>query len=70
MREVDPAFLGSIRWGTINTHPALPPFNRGCHHSFWGIMEVTPLGATLHWMDQWQDRRFLVRASIEPVSEA
>lgn len=35
----------------INIHPAYLPYNRGCHHSFWGVMEHTPLGATLHWMN-------------------
>lgn len=35
---------------TVNLHPSLLPHNRGCHHSFYGIMEETPLGATLHWM--------------------
>lgn len=35
---------------TINLHPAALPRNRGCHHSFWGILERTPLGATMHWM--------------------
>ena len=39
----------------VNTHPAALPFNRGCHHSFWGIMDRTPLGATLHWMTEGLD---------------
>tara|TARA_Y100001970_G_C14100519_1_gene785207 strand:- start:355 stop:1101 length:747 start_codon:yes stop_codon:yes gene_type:complete len=39
----------------INMHPSALPFNRGCHHSFWGIMESTPLGATLHFMDTGLD---------------
>jgi methionyl-tRNA formyltransferase len=34
----------------INLHPAYLPFNKGCHHSFWGIIDNTLLGATLHWM--------------------
>lgn len=34
----------------INLHPAYLPFNKGCHHSFWGIIDKTILGATLHWM--------------------
>jgi hypothetical protein len=34
----------------LNIHPAALPFNRGCHHSFWGILDKTELGATLHWM--------------------
>jgi methionyl-tRNA formyltransferase len=52
---VDAEFLAAPRLGTLNTHPAVLPLNRGCHHSFWGIMDGTPLGATLHWMDSGLD---------------
>lgn len=40
---------------TLNIHPAALPFNRGCHHSFWGIIDRTKLGATLHWMTEGLD---------------
>jgi methionyl-tRNA formyltransferase len=40
---------------TLNIHPAALPFNRGCHHSFWAIMDSTNLGATLHWMSEGLD---------------
>ena len=39
----------------VNIHPAALPLNRGCHHSFWGIMEKTIFGATIHWMDKGID---------------
>ena len=40
----------------INCHPAALPYNRGCHHSFWGIIDKTDLGATLHWMIEGLDK--------------
>ncbi|RTY34601.1 hypothetical protein EKD02_09745 [Chlorobium phaeovibrioides] len=40
----------------INIHPAALPLNRGCHHSFWGIIDKTPFGATLHWMTKELDQ--------------
>ena len=40
---------------TLNIHPAALPFNRGCHHSFWGIIDSTKLGATIHWMTDGLD---------------
>jgi len=39
----------------LNLHPSALPLNRGCHHSFWGIMSATALGATLHWMTERLD---------------
>ena len=36
----------------VNPHPSYLPFNKGCHHSFWSIMENTPAGAALHWMNE------------------
>lgn len=43
--------LSSARRGAVNLHPAYLPHNRGRHSAFWGIMNRTTLGATIHWMD-------------------
>src|ERR1700694_4543671 len=37
--------------GFLNLHPAYLPFNRGWHTPTWAILEGTPVGATLHFMD-------------------
>lgn len=37
--------------GVINLHPALLPYNRGWHTANWAILDGTPIGATLHFMD-------------------
>lgn len=42
--------LMSLKVGGINIHPSALPENRGCHHSFWGIIDRTEHGATIHWM--------------------
>ena len=43
------------RIGTLNLHPALLPFNRGWHTPSWAILDGTPYGATLHWVDDGVD---------------
>ena len=48
----------------LNCHPSALPFNRGCHHSFYGIMEQTPLGATLHWIDEGIDTGPIIAQAI------
>lgn len=37
--------------GCINLHPACLPYNRGQFPNVWSIVEETPAGATLHYID-------------------
>jgi len=41
--------------GALNLHPAYLPYNKGWHTPTWAIMEKTPIGATLHYMDEGLD---------------
>jgi methionyl-tRNA formyltransferase len=43
------------RQGFLNLHPGYLPYNRGWHTPNWAILEGTPIGATLHFMDQGID---------------
>ncbi len=53
--RVRPFLLNTAKLGGINIHPSALPHNGGFHSSFWGIVEQTPLGATLMWMDEGLD---------------
>ena len=50
--------------GGINIHTAVLPWNKGMHTSFWGIMDGTPLGATIHWMDENLDTGDIVGQAV------
>jgi methionyl-tRNA formyltransferase len=50
-----PDFLGVFPRGVVNLHPALLPYNRGAHPNIWSIVERTPAGVTLHWIDSGVD---------------
>lgn len=39
----------------INLHPGMLPFNRGAHTNIWSIVEGTPAGTTLHYIDEGVD---------------
>lgn len=41
--------------GVLNVHPGYLPFNRGRNAQIWGIVDGTPVGATLHYMDEGVD---------------
>jgi len=53
--RVRPFLLDHAKMGGINIHPSLLPNNGGFHTSFWGIVNQTPFGATLMWMDEGLD---------------
>jgi methionyl-tRNA formyltransferase len=50
-----PPLLDSFPLGCINLHPALLPCNRGSFPNVWSIVEGTPAGATLHYVDAGLD---------------
>jgi methionyl-tRNA formyltransferase len=53
---VIPSEMLSIpREGFLNLHPGFLPYNRGWHTPSWAILEDTPIGATLHFMDEGID---------------
>ena len=41
--------------GCLNLHPAYLPYNRGANPNVWSIIEGTPAGVTLHYMDSGLD---------------
>lgn len=48
---VPESVLSIARIGVLNLHPAYLPYNRGWHTPSWALLEGTPIGATLHFMD-------------------
>lgn len=40
------------RLGCLNFHPSYLPYNRGKHYNFWTIVEESPFGVTLHFVDK------------------
>ena len=50
-----PAMIGLFPEGCINLHPAYLPFNRGANPDVWSIVDGTPAGATLHYVDEGID---------------
>jgi len=41
--------------GCLNFHPSFLPYNRGKNYNFWTIVEDTPFGVTLHFVDEGVD---------------
>lgn len=49
------AVLDLLANGCINLHPSYLPYNRGAFPNVWSIVEGTPAGATLHYIDRGID---------------
>ncbi len=43
--------LEQPRLGALNLHNSYLPWNRGAHACTWAIVDQTPHGATMHWLD-------------------
>lgn len=43
------------KYGFVNTHPSLLPYNRGKHYNFWALVESAPFGVSLHFVDRGID---------------
>ena len=65
---VPPQVLSLPRLGVLNLHPAFLPYNRGWHTPSWAILEDTPIGASLHFMDEGIDTGDIVHQKRIEVS--
>lgn len=55
-RHIVPEDILSVpEQGAINLHPAYLPYNRGANPNVWSIVEGTPAGVTLHYMEPTVD---------------
>lgn len=54
--------------GFLNLHPAYLPFNKGWHTPSWAIIEGTPYGATLHFMEEALDEGDIIHQKELKVS--
>ncbi|MHC4396960.1 MAG: formyltransferase family protein [Planctomycetota bacterium] len=41
--------------GILNYHPSYLPYNRGKHYNFWTLVEETPFGVTIHFVNEGID---------------
>ncbi len=65
-----PEFLSLFPSGVINLHPAYLPYNRGQYPNVWSIIEGTPAGVTLHYVDTGVDTGDIIaqqQVTVEPV---
>lgn len=62
-----PEFIAIFPQGVVNLHPAFLPYNRGQYPNVWSIVEGTPSGVTLHYIDEGIDTGELIAQKVVPV---
>jgi methionyl-tRNA formyltransferase len=63
-------FINIFQYGVINLHPALLPYNRGAYPNVWSIVDQTPAGITLHYIDPGIDTGDIIaqrEVLVEPI---
>lgn len=63
-----PDFINAFPRGVLNLHPSYLPFNRGQYPNVWSIVEGTPAGVTLHFIDAGIDTGDIIAQREVPVS--
>jgi methionyl-tRNA formyltransferase len=67
---LDPKFIEFFPSGIINLHPSYLPYNRGHYPNVWCIIEKTPAGVTLHYIDSGIDTGDIIaqmKVDIDPA---
>ncbi len=67
---LQPDLLNLMPLGCVNIHPGLLPYNRGTNPNVWSLVEGTPAGATIHYMDSGVDTGDIIanlEVPVEPV---
>lgn len=60
-------FISMFPQGVVNLHPAYLPYNRGQYPNVWSIIEGTPSGVTLHYIDEGIDTGDIIAQKEVPV---
>lgn len=60
--------IGLPQMGWLNFHPGLLPFNRGKYPNFWCLVDGTPCGVSLHFIDDGVDTGDVVAQRALEVS--
>lgn len=56
-------FLDILPQGCINIHPSYLPFNKGSYPNVWSIIDGTPAGVTMHYIDEGIDTGKIISQS-------
>ena len=63
-----PEIIALFPEGIINLHTGYLPFNRGAYPNVWSIVESTPAGVALHYIDNGIDTGKIIARDVVPMT--
>ena len=70
---IKPPWLNHFTDGIVNLHTGYLPYNRGRFPNVWPILDGTPAGVTIHWMDEGIDTGDIIaqrKVEVQPWDTA
>ena len=61
---IPPEILKTLNENVVNLHNSILPWNRGASPNLWSIIDGTPRGVTLHYMDKQLDKGYVIAQEI------
>lgn len=64
---VSETILKILNYNVVNLHNSYLPWNRGADPNLWSLVEDTPRGVTLHYMEGGLDKGAIIAQKIVPI---
>lgn len=61
-------FINMFPKGVVNLHPSFLPYNRGSYPNVWSIIDGTPAGVTMHYIDEGIDTGDIFAQKEVPIA--
>lgn len=58
--------LAALGYNVVNIHNSFLPWNRGADPNIWSIVDDTPRGVTLHYMEEGLDKGGIIAQELVP----
>ena len=56
--------IAFLKGNIVNIHNSILPFNRGSDPNLWSLVDDTPRGVTLHYIDEKLDKGYVIAQEI------
>ncbi len=65
---LEESVLKALEYNAVNIHTSYLPFNRGADPNIWSVIDGTPRGVTLHYIDVRLDHGDIIAQVLAPGS--